>query len=154
MQQPVAPPVFRSYDDDFDAVLPLISPPIKQTDNLPPLSTHVIPAAPNNGDSVADLIAPNVEPTSVDTSTVEEYDTEPLGCGHRKKLSPTKLSDYVVKTVYLPGPSHSSHESDASSGTLYPLSDFLTCDRFSENHCRFLLILTAAVEPRSFKEVM
>lgn len=40
------------------------------------------------------------------------------------------------------------------SGAVYPLSSFISCDRFSSNHRSFLAAITAHAEPSSFKEAM
>ena len=37
---------------------------------------------------------------------------------------------------------------------LYPIANFVSCDRFSVGHKNFLATFSTGVEPRSFKEAM
>lgn len=86
--------------------------------------------------------------TSMDTPDV-------LGRGHQAKIPSTKIADYVVYTVSIPSaPSLRAFASQPSSCTVYPISDYHTCEHFSTNHRSFLAALTVAIEPRSYKEAM
>lgn len=83
---------------------------------------------------------------------------EPLGRGHRTKKINIKLRDYVVDTIPGSSPS-SSHASispspQPSSGTVYPIANYVSCARFSTNHQQFLTALSTNIEPKSFQEAM
>ena len=41
-----------------------------------------------------------------------------------------------------------------SADCLYPISDFVSLEKFSQNHCAFLAALTNGHEPKSFKEAV
>ncbi|GAA0175666.1 hypothetical protein LIER_28796 [Lithospermum erythrorhizon] len=79
-----------------------------------------------------------------------------LGRGHRTKVPYVKLQDYVTNTVRvlspsLPSPASPSHQ---SSGTSYPLSDYLNSNKFSVGQRIFLASISTGIEPSSFKEAM
>ena len=62
-------------------------------------------------------------------------------------------SDYVFPT--LPNrSSQTSSTSQASMGTLYPLSNSLSYSCFSDNHTSFLTTISSHDEPGSFYEAM
>lgn len=50
--------------------------------------------------------------------------------------------------------SSSSPSLQLSSGSVYPLSEFLSCEKFSSLHHSFLAAITAHDIPKSFKEAM
>lgn len=82
---------------------------------------------------------------------------EPLGRGHRPKISSSRLRDYVVNIVTIDSPSSLSSTSSSpqpSSGSVYPISDFLSCEKFSMAHCSFLVSIMAHDIPKSFREAM
>ncbi|GAA0163193.1 transmembrane signal receptor [Lithospermum erythrorhizon] len=79
-------------------------------------------------------------------------EVEEHGRGKRVKYSSVKLNDDVMNTMQKLSPS--SPSSSQTSGTLYPLTNSLNCNRFSIEHRSFLAALTACMGPRSFKESM
>ncbi|KAL1213017.1 Retrovirus-related Pol polyprotein from transposon RE2 [Cardamine amara subsp. amara] len=104
--------------------------------------------------SSADTSSPSSDSSVTPTSTI--IPPQELGVGKRPKHPPAYLSDYVVGTVSLSSPSPLTTPSpQQSSGTVdHPLSDYLSSHRFSPGYCSYLIALTTAVEPRSFKEAM
>lgn len=101
------------------------------------------------------LPQPDLEPTTT-TSLLAPENAE-LGQGKRVKLPNVRLHDYHVGTVTVDStlsPSPSSPAPQLSSGVLYPISDYDTCDYFSTNHRSFLVALSTHIEPRSFHEAM
>ena len=79
---------------------------------------------------------------------------EILGRGHREKISPVKLCDFVINTVFSKSPSSSSSAPLSSSGTPFPLAHYVNCDKFTVKHKIFLAAFTNGVEPQSFKIVV
>ncbi|GAA0186796.1 transmembrane signal receptor [Lithospermum erythrorhizon] len=75
-----------------------------------------------------------------------------MGRGKRTRVPSVKLRDYVTNTVQKISPSSPSHSQ--SSGTRYPISHLVNCNRFSVGHSIFLVAVTAGTEPKSFKEAM
>lgn len=64
-----------------------------------------------------------------------------MGRGKQKKFPNVRLQDYIVGTVGVPTTSLSSSDSPSlqlSSGTAYPLSNYVSCDRF--------LLIIAAIQ--------
>lgn len=122
-----------SHDDD------------SETEYLPPILTtehNIVETEP---------IAPT------DNDQTDHIGTEPLGRGQRTRQPSTRLRDFVINTVttipvftpFLP-----SSAPQPSSGTNYPLSDYLTYDRFSTLHRSFLMVLTINIEPKNFRQAM
>lgn len=101
---------------------------------------------------------------NVESSETEQNETEPiktehelLGRGHRIRIPSTRFQDYVINTVTaIPTltPSLPSSTPQLSSGSLFPLSDYLSYDRICPMHCSYLVALASNIEPRSFKEAM
>ncbi|GAA0156508.1 transmembrane signal receptor [Lithospermum erythrorhizon] len=75
-----------------------------------------------------------------------------MGRGKRTRVPSVKLRDYVTNTVQKIRPSSPSHSQ--YSGTRYPISHSVDCNRFSVGHRTFLAAVTAGTEPKSFKEAM
>ena len=75
-----------------------------------------------------------------------------LGRGKRAKVPSKKLRDYVTYTfVKKKSPSTASSK---SSGIPYPIIHYLSCDKFSDKHRRYLAIISVGNPPKSFKEAM
>lgn len=120
-------------------------------------------AADGDG-SPAQIHAETEENTSLSLTedtprAVVESDTtteETLGRGHRTKKTNIKLRDYVVDTIpgSSPSSSHASISSSPqpSSGTVYPIENYVSCACFSANHQKFLTALSTNIEPKSFQE--
>ncbi|CAH9071582.1 unnamed protein product [Cuscuta epithymum] len=90
-------------------------------------------------------VPPDTGSTSADTTS----DGITLGRGMRSKRPSVLLRDYVAHL----SPSPSS-PSDSSSGTRYPISHYVSCDKYSTRHRMFLGAILAGQEPRSFREAM
>ncbi|CAA7030829.1 unnamed protein product [Microthlaspi erraticum] len=119
-------------------------------------------SADDIGNNLADdVVVPTCEG---ETNEVNEQDAtdipmeEILGQDRRSKKAFVRLRDYVVDTISGTAPSSSlvstSPTPQPSSGTVYPIVNFVSCIRFSPNHRRFLMALTVSMEPRSFFEAM
>ncbi|XP_074282698.1 uncharacterized protein LOC141607237 [Silene latifolia] len=80
--------------------------------------------------------------------------TELLGRGHREKRPPPNLQDYVTHTVHNKSPLLSSPAPQPSSGTRYPIANYISYNRFSPQYRQFVARLTTGHEPRSFKEAV
>lgn len=65
----------------------------------------------------------------------------------RTRNPPHYLSDYLSSLT-----SSQSSPFSIDSGTLYPLSNFLSYHRFSPSHCSFLSSLAIETEPKSYSE--
>ena len=76
----------------------------------------------------------------------------------RPSRLPAHLKDYVCYQVRPNDPhdisslAHPPHTS--SSGTRYPISNYVTCNKFSSTHQNFLAALTKVVEPKHFQEAV
>ena len=77
------------------------------------------------------------------------------GREQRTKIPNKKLQDFVTHTV---GKKKSSSTqapvSTSSSGTPYPITHYVSCEKFSDKHRRFLEAITAGNPPKFFKEAM
>lgn len=69
---------------------------------------------------------------------------ELLGKGHRPKRPPVKLADYVTTLLHQPFP----------SATPYPLDNYISSSRFSDNYQAYILAITSGNEPRNYNEAM
>lgn len=65
-----------------------------------------------------------------------------------------KLRDYVTNTTIRLGPSKCSPSSSTSSCTVYPLTHYVICDKFSFQHQAFLAALQAEREPIHFTDAV
>lgn len=80
---------------------------------------------------------------------------EQLGRGHRERHPPSKLKDYICHTVSCANdPTPESHPQSQSSGTLYPITNYVTCTNFSMSHRQFLAAVTSGHEPTRFSEAV
>lgn len=102
-----------------------------------------------------------IEISGVREGTDEHVNTnikESLGRGHKERRASTRLHDYVLHTVQKStsslSPSPRSPDNVHSSGSPYPIKDYINCDNFSVAHRVFLAAVTAGVEPNSFGEAM
>ncbi|KAH9685450.1 retrovirus-related pol polyprotein from transposon RE1 [Citrus sinensis] len=67
----------------------------------------------------------------------------------RPKIPNTRLRDFVCHTARVIDPVSLSPAPPLSSGTPYPIANFMTCANFSANHSRFLAAITTLTEPTS-----
>ncbi|XP_074301369.1 uncharacterized protein LOC141632753 [Silene latifolia] len=119
-------------------------------------------ATVGNG-SVGDATPSTVE---TDTPPSSDFDTEdappppPLGRGHRARILNKNLRDYVLdfgsddSDDNSPSSASNLHVSSSTSGTPYPLANYLSCNKFSSPHRSYLATLMSHTEPRNFKEVV
>ncbi|KAJ8639771.1 hypothetical protein MRB53_016465 [Persea americana] len=63
--------------------------------------------------------------------------------GHRIKQPLVKLRDYVTNTIRKLSPSVRSPTASHASGAYYPIAHYANCDRFSPQHPRFLVAVSA-----------
>lgn len=137
------PPVALSSSDTEENITPETEHPITTETEHTPLETE------------------NEETeTELDTGlATEQTETNPeiLGRGQRTKIPSTRYRDYVINSVTaIPTltPSLPSSIPQISSGSSFPLSDYLTYNRLSSEHCSYLITLTTTMEPKSFREAM
>ncbi|CAH9096429.1 unnamed protein product [Cuscuta europaea] len=78
----------------------------------------------------------------------------PLRRSERTKLPSVKLKDYVTHTVLPQRPPASHSNQQLSSGNPFPITHYITCDKFSSKHVQFLAAVTSGREPRTFREAM
>lgn len=76
-----------------------------------------------------------------------------LGRGLRSRQPPPYLRDFVCHSARVVHPSPSL-PSTGSSGTRFPLANYVTYQNFSESHTKFLAAISAGVEPRTFHEAV
>ncbi|KAH9685447.1 retrovirus-related pol polyprotein from transposon RE1 [Citrus sinensis] len=69
----------------------------------------------------------------------------------RPKIPNTRLRDFVCHTARVIDPVSLSPAPPLSSGTPYPIANFMTCANFSANHSRFLAAITTLTEPTSIE---
>jgi len=78
----------------------------------------------------------------------------PLERSTRQRHSPSHLEDYMCYGARVSTPSISDTSfQQGYSGTLYPLVNYITCNRFSNSHKAFLAAITKIIEPRYYYEV-
>ncbi|VVA26044.1 Hypothetical predicted protein, partial [Prunus dulcis] len=77
----------------------------------------------------------------------------PTRQSERHKVPNVHLQDYVCSQVTLPNDAQSeSSSSHRTSGTRYPLSNFISYHRYTPAHLAFITHISHSVEPRSFSE--
>lgn len=75
--------------------------------------------------------------SEVVTAPVEE---ELLGRGHRQKTKSIRLKDFVANTIHMT--------------SCYPIEDFVSCDRFSDNHRIYLAAVADNVIPQHYSQAV
>ncbi|KAL0427096.1 UNVERIFIED_CONTAM: Retrovirus-related Pol polyprotein from transposon RE2 [Sesamum latifolium] len=73
-----------------------------------------------------------------------------LRCSERSRQPNTRLKDYVCLTARCVDPSASPTIQSLSSGTLYPIANYVTCANFNAKHTHFLAAITIETEPNRF----
>ncbi|XP_074267284.1 uncharacterized protein LOC141590608 [Silene latifolia] len=123
--------------------------------DTPTTSTSQNPSFTNDTNTADNTPSPVPAPTKTaaeKSSSSNPTSTENVGKGHRAKFPNSRLSDYVQPPI---GPStHTLTTSSPSKGTKYPISHFITYNKFSPNHRAFLSAVTKHHEPSSFKEAL
>jgi Integrase core domain/GAG-pre-integrase domain len=71
----------------------------------------------------------------------------------RARQPPAKLRDYICYTAHV-NPFYAHPTSSQSSGTPYPISHYVTCNKFSLAHRKFLCAVTKGKEPEHFGEAV
>ncbi|KAA3474299.1 Retrovirus-related Pol polyprotein from transposon TNT 1-94 [Gossypium australe] len=69
-------------------------------------------------------------------------------------LIPLWVEDFVTHTVIKKSSSPVSPASSPSSGVPFPIAYYLNYDKLTTKHRNFLVVVTAKVEPQSFKEAV
>jgi len=71
----------------------------------------------------------------------------------RIRRSPAHLDDYVCYPLRAPNPLSLAHRlQDDSSGTSYPIANYVHCNNFSVSHNNFLAAISKVKEPRYYHE--
>lgn len=77
-----------------------------------------------------------------------ETQTEQLGRGHRKRVPSVTLRNFVTNTVT----SRALQNTNASS--IYPIHNYIDCNRFSVRHRAFLASITETIEPKTYSQAV
>lgn len=122
-----------------------------------------MPEQEKGDEQIQNVIEPNGTTQEHDVTvtmggvTEAEQDQQPkelLGQGHREKRGSVLLRDFVLHTVKVMSPSANSLGHRHSSGSPYPIAQYVNCDKFSMHHRAFLAAITTGVEPKSFAEAV
>ena len=131
---------------------------IFEDDEFDLLDNHDSPAPPTQQTPDAILSSATNEEQTQESGAPQPSETnqEPatLGRGMRNKMPSVRLSDFVSQTVVHGSPSQSSPAPQSSSGTPFPISHYVNCEKFSVPHKSFIAAITAGVEPQSFEEAV
>ena len=176
----ITQPVLAQFDEDLEIPVPVFSddrgsssqPAVSLSDtaiSTEPTSHDVLQPVLNPdhvSTTLSDISVPAVTPTTASPrlnppplpSTVEITE-EVLGRGQRSRLPSVKLRDYVTyNAARLEDPtlalscSASSSSETIHGNCLYPLTDYITDEKFSPSHQAFLAAVTAAVEPKYYSQ--
>lgn len=143
---------FHKDVSPFEATKSLAEPPptthvpslpatLPEHDDPTPLDTHGSPIGdadkgPTN--VIHSSIDAEVIHSSIDKGSDSVRELEALGRGHCNQKPPAYLQDYQCNTACTHNPSLSSTSANQSSGTPYPIAEYVTCERFSLSHKKFL----------------
>jgi hypothetical protein len=98
-------------------------------------------------DDISPIISDPTPTTSVSPSLPISTSSPPsTRTSTRHKHSPPYLKDYVCNAI--------DHSTNQSSGTLYPMSSFLSYQNLSIPHCFYALSITTHIEPKSYAEAI
>ena len=103
-------------------------PPVPHAITLNPSESHAPPSNPSN------FLPPSL----------------PQRHSTRTKQTPMWHKDYIMST----NANHFTSDSHSSSGTHYPISNFLSLSRLSSAHCTFLANITGHIEPQSYDQAV
>jgi len=87
-------------------------------------------------------------------ATEEDNMETDMGRGMRNKIPSTRYKDFVTHITRKVKSSESSPAQQHASGTPYPITYFVNCERFSARHRNFVAAVTAGKEPKNFKEAV
>lgn len=157
-----------SYDDD-DAFLDGIH-VLNQLDDrgsIPtngavPINTDVVELNESSNEDVSIPHEEEVETRVIINNDVANPNEEavPLRHSAREKKLPSHLNDYILHTTRCsehPSPltlDHSPSSSSTQGTALYPISNYVSCDKFSASQRAFLAAITDAYEPTSYAEAV
>jgi hypothetical protein len=79
---------------------------------------------------------------------------EPLGRGCRAKFPSARLQGFVTNTIRKLSPFTRSPSQSHSSGTPYPITHYVNCEKNSLPYRHFLAAITAEKEPMNFHEAV
>ncbi|CAH9126867.1 unnamed protein product, partial [Cuscuta epithymum] len=102
------------------------------------------------------------QPASSETSatrtmspaTKESAQPTDLGRGQRTRVPSVRLKDYVTHTIIKNSPFSVPPVSSPSSGTPFPITHYVACDKFSPKHVAYLAALDSITEPRTFHDAV
>lgn len=74
-----------------------------------------------------------------------------MGHGHRRKILSVTLQGYVTNPI----PKQKDADSTASTSTLlYPIANYVSCDRFSTSHKGFQMAISLEIKPTSYNQAI
>ncbi|XP_048618201.1 uncharacterized protein LOC111207841 isoform X2 [Brassica napus] len=157
-QENIFPYMDITTTETSDVLPSIVLPPSTLTEdhNDSPLQSVIDDAPVSSSPPSAINIPPETEHVDPEP-VVTEVVPEPSGRGHRPRVPSTRYRDYVINTVTtIPTqtPSLPSSIPQLSSGSLFPLSAYLSYDRISSKHCSYLIALATNIEPKHFREAM
>lgn len=131
---------------------------ITPTDESTSSSTSTAPASPSAETQSSTDTESTPAPTPL-TIKSDHLPPEPdselpelLGHGHRRKIPSVTLQGYVTNPVCQ---QQKDTDTTASTSTsLYPISNYVSCDRFSISHKAFQTAISLEIEPTSYKQAI
>ncbi|XP_074264249.1 uncharacterized protein LOC141586797 [Silene latifolia] len=125
------------------------------TTDTPTTSSSTVSSTTSTPITTTTTSTPTVSPQPDQPSQntpIPQNDPTQLGRGHRQKKPNSNLNDYVLSK---PRPSlNVLTASSSSSGTAFPISHFITYDKFSPQHQIFLTAVTKHHEPSFYKDAV
>lgn len=120
---------------------------VRSSDQNAASSSSASPNSPILEPPTTSTTLPLREPSSVNEAPL-------TGPESRVRCPPSYLSDYICHSAYSTHPTSTSPSHSSSSGTRFPIANFVTYDNFCSTHRQFLANVTNNVEPRTYKEVV
>ncbi|KAJ4790834.1 Retroelement pol polyprotein-like [Rhynchospora pubera] len=116
--------------------------PVPENTQDAPASEHV-----SSNDGAAPETIPDA-PAPTDAPALEA-----VGPARRARKCPARLQDYICYTARCSSSkAHATHVH--TSGSPYPISNYVTCNKFSMQHRKFLAAVTKEKEPEFYGEAM
>lgn len=143
------------YDDEEGGVLPLsiVEEEGIDDDHKSERSMNALEISQQDGENNDQVLVDGRPETTVVTNDIEGEEKN-MGHGMRHKFPSTRLRDFVTHTIQKVKPSDSSSATHCSSGTPFPITHFVNCERFYVKQRKFLTAVNAGKEPKIFKEAM